>query len=823
MHARSRRAAVLGLILQALVFGVTLVLAFATAGPEAPYSRPLYHLAWYLAGGLPIWLGALLVFRQRELADLEALDLEILRREKAASGGGQALFDESGFRVAETRLKWMQRWLLPFFGLVVGLFLTLMGLSLLTALWQQGLRPPFMEGSGRWSTPQHASIAMIVLAISMLVTFLYSRYTSGMGRVAGWQLLRGCGSYLLGNALVIVALIVSLGVNTYSRGNQPAGEQALAFVIPALMVILGVETLLNLVFDIYRPRTPGVEPRAAFDSRLLGLFAEPGGIASSIAEAINYQFGFEVSQTWFYRVLQRAAVPLIVLGSLVLWLLTCIVVVEPEQHLIVERWGRQLTTGSGADAQLAVHGPGLYFKLPWPIDVARKYPTTAVQQVYIGFARYDAEPAAEELHKTGAVQWTDPQHLGMEHWDFLVPLGSRGMEATGDGADESGARAVPVNLIRMDAVVQYRIRAAELDRYTNALADATRTLRNVAWREAMLVNATHDVDALLGDLRRTLGHQLRERIQRRADELGLGVEIVYVGLQNIHPEKTVAEAFRNVVNAEQQKFATIREAMVTESETLSRVAGDRTRARRLAYAVNRLTTNEQQLSVTERVLGRLDAETVRRFRAALAERAPLFAAAEQTRWLVDQARDQRQLVESAFELGMRYTQSEQRAAAERVLAAERDAQASQDELAAALAPLRTEIEQALGAAAAEALLNATAAQVALSFWNAEIERQITGLQGAAAVTLAEARAQRWAIEMQTAAEVTRLLNERDAYQAAPQVYRTRLFLQALVDGYRNSRKYFLAFEPRGRRVHLRYQAEEQARPGLEMLEAEQPR
>ena len=44
--------------------------------------------------------------------------------------------------------------------------------------------------------------------------------------------------------------------------------------------------------------------------------AEPGRIGSSIADALNYQFGFEVSKTWFYQLLSRACVPLIIFGGL---------------------------------------------------------------------------------------------------------------------------------------------------------------------------------------------------------------------------------------------------------------------------------------------------------------------------------------------------------------------------------------------------------------------------------------------------------------------------------------------------------------------------
>ena len=42
----------------------------------------------------------------------------------------------------------------------------------------------------------------------MLLMFFFARYASGMARIGGWQLLRGCGSYMLGNAAVALAVMI---------------------------------------------------------------------------------------------------------------------------------------------------------------------------------------------------------------------------------------------------------------------------------------------------------------------------------------------------------------------------------------------------------------------------------------------------------------------------------------------------------------------------------------------------------------------------------------------------------------------------------------
>ena len=53
---------------------------------------------------------------------------------------------------------------------------------------------------------------------------------------------------------------------------------------------------------------------------------------------------------------------------------------------------------------------------------------------------------------------------------------------------------------------------------------------------------------------------LREKINQAAEERELGVEITFVGLQDIHPPVKVADAYEAVINAEQEKEAKIYQA-----------------------------------------------------------------------------------------------------------------------------------------------------------------------------------------------------------------------------------------------------------------------
>ena len=75
----------------------------------------------------------------------------------------------------------------------------------------------------------------------------------------------------------------------------------------ALLGLIAVETLINLVLEIYRPRVKGKVERPLYESRLVGLLGQPEGLITTAAQALDYQFGFKVSETWFYRFFREGA------------------------------------------------------------------------------------------------------------------------------------------------------------------------------------------------------------------------------------------------------------------------------------------------------------------------------------------------------------------------------------------------------------------------------------------------------------------------------------------------------------------------------------
>ncbi|MGB9625148.1 MAG: hypothetical protein ACPMAQ_09825, partial [Phycisphaerae bacterium] len=93
---------------------------------------------------------------------------------------------------------------------------------------------------------------------------------------------------------------------------------------------------------------------------------------------------------------------------------------------------------------------------------------------------------------------------------------------------------------------------------------------------------------VMGADRKRMADDLERIIQAKADALGLGVQIVTLGLQGVHPPSEVAKEFEAVVGAESKKQAAIRSGESERNKILSEVCGDVTRALELAAAISRV-------------------------------------------------------------------------------------------------------------------------------------------------------------------------------------------------------------------------------------------
>lgn len=562
---RAQHVALLGGVIQLVGFAVVVGLTL-----WSDRSALLGTLARFLLIGVPVWFGLYLVLNQMRRAGVEALETDELRRAQAA-GTSQAIFELDGeaLLLDRNRLKWMVQWLLPAVTVVVALYL-LVG-HFVGWGWSVG---DALERGALNRTGQPTLMMWFVVGFGF-VNFLYARYALAVAKLPQWGLIRAGAVCLSGSALSCVLVAIAL----MATGTLSWAEPVACYVLRLGMLVLGFEFAANFVLDLYRPRISGEVPRPAFDSRLLGMIGEPGGFAKSLAEAFNYQFGFQVSSTWFYQLLQRWFFPITVAAFVVVLMLSCVVIVDADEQAVVERLGRPLTSSGEALT------PGLDFKLPFPLDIVHRAPVKRVNEIVLGEATEDDHEEAEHV-----VLWTKP-HTFVPELMLLVaaPGGQRAGTVADDPASppapRQGTESVAVSLLMVSVPIEYRIK--DIHAYLYTYSDPEKLLESVAYQHLSDYAAGVDIDTLLGAGREDFNRSFRGLLQRRVDELKLGIEIVRAGMRDAHPpaESGVAQAFQSVVAAETGMASTVNAAQGEARRILTSLAGTETRARALDEAI----------------------------------------------------------------------------------------------------------------------------------------------------------------------------------------------------------------------------------------------
>jgi regulator of protease activity HflC (stomatin/prohibitin superfamily) len=538
---RPEHISLVSLILSVVFFGIAFFL-----GRWSGFFA-ISAIGWLILSSALIWLILCLQFHQRALAEQEKLDMSQLGKDEMSSAIFQASGERAGlFAAAQRRLQILEKLFIPIFSALIAAYQLGLGLYLLKTII-----------AGLEGEPKQPLLCAIGMTAIAFMSFLISRYATGMSAQPEWKPLRAGGSFLLGIAVLCFALAIGLALAQFKYFIV---INVIGWIVPILLVVVGVETALNLIFDIYRPRLKDRYSRSAFDSRLLGVINEPGGIFRSAAGAIDYQFGFKVSQTWFYKLLEKAIAPLVLFAAVTLYFLSCIVVVAPNEEAIIERFGNPKNDAN--DVRLA--GPGLSFKWPWPIDIAYKYPTKKVMELNIGFK------AEQNKASYGPLLW-GKQHYEEEYYLLVAS------KQTSVSSDES---AVPVSLVMAAVPVQYKVR--DLYSFIYNHNEPEKRLEAICYRELtkFAASARIEIDdeadleqSLLGAGRARAKNTLTREIQQAADEAGLGVEIVFLGLQGLHPPPEVAADYQAVVGAVQKEQALILQAQAERNKTLSALVG----------------------------------------------------------------------------------------------------------------------------------------------------------------------------------------------------------------------------------------------------------
>jgi regulator of protease activity HflC (stomatin/prohibitin superfamily) len=367
---------------------------------------------------------------------------------------------------------------------------------------------------------------------------LFGRFSVTMARLENHRLLRPGASFLLAGAYVCA--LTALGIAGVAA-KFPEADLWVARGLCGLLGLMAVENLLTLLLEIYRPRLKGKVSRPLYESRVVGILAQPESLFTTAAQTLDYQFGFKVSETWFFQAAQKNLAALLLIQLAALVLSTTLVFVDAGEQAVLEHFGKPV----------AALPPGGHFKLPWPADKIYRIRTEQIQSFAVGYTP-DAQSEA-----TSTVLWT-VSHNNEEN--FMVANRSAAPDAALNGSTNDSAKAQSVGLITVSIPVQFQITNVMDWVYRNSEPDAL--LKDLATREVSHYLAGVDLNELLSEGRLQAAEALRDRIQAAANARSLGAKIIFVGLQDIHPPtgNKVAETYENVVGAEQSKLAKILDA-----------------------------------------------------------------------------------------------------------------------------------------------------------------------------------------------------------------------------------------------------------------------
>ncbi len=476
-------------------------------------------------------------FRFHRLAATEASDRQKLRQrpENSSLFGADTETDSGSYSHARDQYeKWFMPGLAPL--LAVGM-----------AWWAWRIWP---DAARLVDLTAHGLFAAACLFGQAFVWFLFGRLLLGLSRIDAHRWLRGVATFLLllawGYALTGAAAMVT-------ELASPAADGWMRRIGVVYLWGVSLEWIVNTIGYWYRPRRKDDWVRT-YESRLTALLTDPRSWTIGLAQTLDYQFGFSVSETGFYRFLRRALLPLISAQILFLYGLSAVVVIGPEERAILERLGQPLTA-TGEPRYLS---SGLHLTWPWPFDQVRRYPAQRVLTTHVGY-EIDPDQATPPV-----LLWTQPHFLREE--TFVVA--NRDWMAEWEERDQ----AVPVNFITVNVPIQYQI--TNLYHYVYTHTDADELLRLLTYRHLTRELAGRDLIELLGADRKAAGRALFESVQADADALSLGVEILFLGLHGVHPPIPVAPAFEAVIGSLEERETAVLTARAYRNRVLPLAAAE---------------------------------------------------------------------------------------------------------------------------------------------------------------------------------------------------------------------------------------------------------
>jgi membrane protease subunit HflK len=239
------------------------------------------------------------------------------------------------------------------------------------------------------------------------------------------------------------------------------------------------------------------------------------------------------------------------------YFITGIYIVNPGEVAVVKIFGKVVNNSVSE---------GIHYRLPWPVATTDIVNVSTIRREGIGIML--------------------PEHKSIHSSPEIVQF------LTGDE-----------NIIDIQAVAQYRIKDAQA--YLYNVKYPPYLLINEIIRSAITeIGGSMKVDKILTVGKEHLQGLIRSKAQKMLDKYAHGLELVGITLNKVYPPEEVAEAFRDVSNAKQDREKTINEARGYKNTIIPQARGEANRQFRgaEAYKANIMNRAEGEAARFESML-----------------------------------------------------------------------------------------------------------------------------------------------------------------------------------------------------------------------------
>jgi membrane protease subunit HflK len=234
---------------------------------------------------------------------------------------------------------------------------------------------------------------------------------------------------------------------------------------------------------------------------------------------------FDISKQWIPRL--KWAIPFL----LILWLLSGIYIVGPDEQGVVRRFGKVVR----------ITEPGPHYRLPRPIEKVDKPKIQQVRRIEIGFETISPGPPARYKFHT-----------------------EESLMLTGDE-----------QIIDAQVIVQYKIEnAADYLFNVRNLEGPQGTIKDAAEVALRQVVGQRPIDDVLISEKLQVESDISALLQEIVEGYESGIRITVVKLQTVQPPKEVAAAFSDVVSAKEDKEKLIQEAQGYKEDIIPKARGE---------------------------------------------------------------------------------------------------------------------------------------------------------------------------------------------------------------------------------------------------------